>query len=108
MSAKCQERMFAVPRGCSDRLHQLVLVCCPMIYFRRDLRGLVMPGDASEYIGNIPQHYDRNLGPLLFVDYAADISRRVAACSPQRVLEIAPAPGSLRVSSAIFCLPAYG
>jgi ubiquinone/menaquinone biosynthesis C-methylase UbiE len=52
-----------------------------------------MPGDASEYIGNIPQHYDRNLGPLLFVDYAADISRRVAACSPQRVLEIAAGTG---------------
>jgi ubiquinone/menaquinone biosynthesis C-methylase UbiE len=52
-----------------------------------------MAGDPAEYIGNIPQHYDRNLGPLLFVDYAADISRRVAACSPQQVLEIAAGTG---------------
>jgi len=52
-----------------------------------------MAGDPAEYIGNIPQHYDRNLGPVLFVDYAADICRRVAACSPQRVLEIAAGTG---------------
>src|ERR1041385_713039 len=52
-----------------------------------------MAGDATEYIGNIPQHYDRNLGPLLFVDYAADISRRVAAYRPQQVLEIAAGTG---------------
>lgn len=51
-----------------------------MIYFREDRRGLIMAGDAAEDIGNIPQYYDRHLGPLLFVDYAADISRRVAAC----------------------------
>ncbi|HEX3162384.1 MAG TPA: methyltransferase domain-containing protein [Pseudolabrys sp.] len=52
-----------------------------------------MAGDATEYIGNIPQQYDRNLGPVLFVDYAADISRRVAAYSPQQVLEIAAGTG---------------
>ncbi len=52
-----------------------------------------MAGDAADYIGNIPQHYDRNLGPLLFADYAADISRRVAACSPRQVLEIAAGTG---------------
>lgn len=52
-----------------------------------------MPGEPAEYIGDIPQHYDRNLGPLLFMDYAADISCRVAACSPQRVLETAAGTG---------------
>jgi hypothetical protein len=52
-----------------------------------------MAGDAAEYIGNIPQYYDRHLGPLLFVDYAADISRRVAAYSPRRVLETAAGTG---------------
>ncbi|MGZ4107996.1 MAG: class I SAM-dependent methyltransferase [Tumebacillaceae bacterium] len=51
-----------------------------------------MAGDASGYIGNIPQHYDRDLR-LLFVDYAADISGRVAACRPRRVLEIAAGTG---------------
>ena len=51
-----------------------------------------MAGDASEYIGNIPQHYDRDLG-LLFVDHAADISGRVAACRPRRALEMAAGTG---------------
>jgi len=49
--------------------------------------------DHAAYIGTIPQHHDRNLGPLLFAEYAADISRRVAAYSPQRVLEIAAGTG---------------
>jgi len=49
--------------------------------------------DHAAYIGTIPQHYDRNLGPLLFAEYAADISRRVAAYSPKRVLEIAADTG---------------
>jgi ubiquinone/menaquinone biosynthesis C-methylase UbiE len=48
---------------------------------------------ASGYIGNIPQHYDRNLGPLLFTDYAADIARRVATLNPRRVLETAAGTG---------------
>jgi ubiquinone/menaquinone biosynthesis C-methylase UbiE len=52
-----------------------------------------MTGDAAEYKGSIPQQYDRNLGPLLFVDFAVDISRRVAACSPDRVLEMAAGTG---------------
>jgi ubiquinone/menaquinone biosynthesis C-methylase UbiE len=52
-----------------------------------------MPDDPAAYVGSIPQQYDRNLGPLLFADYAADISRRVAACKPRRVLEIAAGTG---------------
>jgi ubiquinone/menaquinone biosynthesis C-methylase UbiE len=52
-----------------------------------------MNGDAAGYIGSIPQQYDRSLGPLIFVDYAADISHRAAACSPARVLEIAAGTG---------------
>jgi SAM-dependent methyltransferase len=51
-----------------------------------------MSNDAS-FVGNIPEHYDRGLGPLIFVDYAADIARRVAACSPARVLETAAGTG---------------
>ncbi len=50
-------------------------------------------GDADGFIGSIPQHYDENLGPLIFVDYAADISHRVAACHPARVLETAAGTG---------------
>ncbi len=52
-----------------------------------------MAGEASGYIGSIPQHYDRNLGPLLFTDYAADIARRVATLNPRRVLETAAGTG---------------
>jgi ubiquinone/menaquinone biosynthesis C-methylase UbiE len=52
-----------------------------------------MPGDVAGYIGNIPQNYDRDLVPLLFADYAADISGRVAACNPRRVLEMAAGTG---------------
>jgi ubiquinone/menaquinone biosynthesis C-methylase UbiE len=52
-----------------------------------------MAGEASGYIGNIPQHYDRNLGPLLFAYYAADIARRVATLNPRRVLETAAGTG---------------
>lgn len=51
-----------------------------------------MNNDAS-FIGNIPEHYDRGLGPVIFVDYAADLARRTAACNPARVLEIAAGTG---------------
>jgi hypothetical protein len=46
-----------------------------------------MSSDAARFIGNIPEHHDTGLGPVIFVDYAADIARRVAACNPTRVLE---------------------
>jgi ubiquinone/menaquinone biosynthesis C-methylase UbiE len=49
--------------------------------------------DAARFVGNIPQHYDQGLGPMIFVDYAVDIAQRVAACSPARVLETAAGTG---------------
>jgi len=52
-----------------------------------------MSDDAAGFIGTIPQHYDQGLGPLIFVDYAADIARRVAASNPTRVLETAAGTG---------------
>ena len=51
-----------------------------------------MSNDAS-FVGSIPQHYDQGLGPMIFVDYAADIVQRVAAASPARVLETAAGTG---------------
>ena len=48
---------------------------------------------AGKYIGSTPQHYDEFLGPLIFVDYAADIAQRVAAGNPARVLETAAGTG---------------
>ena len=52
-----------------------------------------MSSDAAMFIGNIPEHYDTGLGPMIFLDYAADIARRAAACNPTRVLETAAGTG---------------
>jgi hypothetical protein len=52
-----------------------------------------MSGDTASFIGNIPGHYDNGLRPVVFVDYAADIARRAAACNPTRVLETAAGTG---------------
>jgi SAM-dependent methyltransferase len=52
-----------------------------------------MTSDAARFVGNIPQHYDAGLGPLIFVDYAAEMARRVAAHQPMRVLETAAGTG---------------
>jgi SAM-dependent methyltransferase len=52
-----------------------------------------MSSNAASFTGNIPEHYDAGLGPILFVDYADDIARRVAAYAPKRVLETAAGTG---------------
>jgi ubiquinone/menaquinone biosynthesis C-methylase UbiE len=43
--------------------------------------------------GSVPENYDRHMVPLIFQPYAADIARRVAALSPDAVLEIAAGSG---------------
>jgi ubiquinone/menaquinone biosynthesis C-methylase UbiE len=48
---------------------------------------------VSSFTGSIPDHYDRGLGPVIFVDFAADMARRVAATGATRVLEIAAGTG---------------
>jgi hypothetical protein len=52
-----------------------------------------MSDDAASFVGNIPQHYDQGLGPIIFAEYAADIARRVAAGNPARVIETAAGTG---------------
>lgn len=52
-----------------------------------------MTNSAAGFTGNIPEHYDTGLGPILFTDYADDIARRVAARAPKRVLETAAGTG---------------
>jgi ubiquinone/menaquinone biosynthesis C-methylase UbiE len=52
-----------------------------------------MENYAASFIGNIPEEYDRGLGPMIFVDYAADIARRVASLAPSHVLEMAAGTG---------------
>jgi ubiquinone/menaquinone biosynthesis C-methylase UbiE len=54
-----------------------------------------MSGNAASFFGNIPEEYDRGLGPVIFADYAADMARRVAALAPARVLEMAAGTGIL-------------
>jgi ubiquinone/menaquinone biosynthesis C-methylase UbiE len=54
-----------------------------------------MTGQAANFTGSIPENYDRGLVPHIFVDYAADLSRRVAALNPRRVLEIAAGTGAV-------------
>jgi hypothetical protein len=52
-----------------------------------------MDNNAARFVGSIPEYYDQGLAPMIFVDYAADIARRVAAFSPARVLKTAAGTG---------------
>lgn len=52
-----------------------------------------MTGSASQFVGDVPGIYDRNLGPNIFQDYAADIAARAAALKPSNVLELAAGTG---------------
>ena len=52
-----------------------------------------MSSGAARFVGDIPAHYDRDLGPIIFSGFAADIARRTASSSPARVLETAAGTG---------------
>ena len=52
-----------------------------------------MQRDTTSFSGSIPEHYDAGLGPMIFVDYADDMSRRAAGLRPERVLETAAGTG---------------
>lgn len=52
-----------------------------------------MTENSVAFVGAIPHHYDRGLGPVIFVDYAAEMARRAAALKPSRVLETAAGTG---------------
>lgn len=52
-----------------------------------------MVDQAAQFVGSIPENYDQDLGPHIFVDYADDLTRRVTAASPQSVLELAAGTG---------------
>lgn len=51
-----------------------------------------MAGNAG-FTGVIPDIYDQGLGPMIFVDFAAEMARRVAALAPMDVLETAAGTG---------------
>ena len=54
-----------------------------------------MTSDAAKFVGSIPENYDKYLGPHIFVGYADDLARRVAALNPGSVLELAAGTGIL-------------
>lgn len=54
-----------------------------------------MGSDAARFVGDIPEHYDTGLGPVIFADYAEDLAHRVEGCNPALVLEIAAGTGIL-------------
>jgi len=47
---------------------------------------------ATAYSGNVPQHYEQYLGPILFEPYAIELARRVPG-SARSVLEVACGTG---------------
>jgi ubiquinone/menaquinone biosynthesis C-methylase UbiE len=52
-----------------------------------------MADQTANFSGDIPEFYDRGMGPIMFVDFAADMAGRVAAVHPKRVLETASGTG---------------
>ena len=52
-----------------------------------------MIDDAAGFTGTIPEHYDRGLGPIIFVEYATEMAKRAAVGNPTRVLETAAGTG---------------
>jgi ubiquinone/menaquinone biosynthesis C-methylase UbiE len=49
--------------------------------------------NAANFVGSIPEHYDRALGPVIFADFAHEMARQAAASAPQRVLETCAGTG---------------
>lgn len=52
-----------------------------------------MTDTNARFQGNIPEVYDRELGPVLFEPYATDLARRIDVKPGQNVLEIACGTG---------------
>ena len=56
-------------------------------------RGQHMTEGDREFAGSIPEFYDTYLVPLIFEAYASDLADRVAALSPETILETAAGSG---------------
>lgn len=48
---------------------------------------------AANFVGSIPEYYDRLLGPRLFHDFADDLAQRVLDVRPNKLLELAAGTG---------------
>jgi SAM-dependent methyltransferase len=52
-----------------------------------------MADQTANFVGNIPEIYERDLGPVLFADFADEMASRAAAGMPARVLETCAGTG---------------
>lgn len=52
-----------------------------------------MSGLETRFSGNVPENYDRGLGPLIFDYYAKQMASRCASLAPEEVLETAAGTG---------------
>lgn len=52
-----------------------------------------MTATDTVFAGSIPQIYDRNLGPMLFEPYAADVAEHARRLAPRDILETAAGTG---------------
>ena len=52
-----------------------------------------MKESHSAFVGEIPQNYERYLGPLIFKEYAEDLANRITTPSGGAVLETAAGTG---------------
>ena len=54
-----------------------------------------MNNQAANFVGSIPEYYDRFLGPRIFHEFADDLAQRVVSVRPGKVLELAAGTGIL-------------
>lgn len=52
-----------------------------------------MKDDPTRFAGDIPEFYDRGLGPVMFEAYAYELAELAAARCPRRILELAAGTG---------------
>ena len=52
-----------------------------------------MAESSTQFVGNIPENYDRGLGPVLFEDFAVDLAARALAHNAEKVVELAAGTG---------------
>lgn len=55
----------------------------------------ILKSSDSQFLGSIPDVYERMLVPIIFADYARDLAHRASKLRPTRVLEIAAGTGAL-------------
>lgn len=54
-----------------------------------------MDDNIAQFVGSIPDFYERGMGPVIFADFSADMAQRVKALNPKLVVETAAGTGIL-------------